>query len=477
MKESCAEISGKMGIREPFIQRYLSCFGKKFLKTGGEQVRYMAVVESVDAGSIAEELGIGHGDTICRINGADIRDYLDYKFLASEEEILLTVLKADGEWIEFEIVNEYLEDLGINFKNMLFDSPKSCANRCIFCFIDQLPKNMRKSLYFKDDDSRLSFLYGNYVTFTNMKEEDVERLIRYHISPVNVSVHTTNLDLREKMLRNKNARNVLKYCRMLKESNISLNMQIVLCKGVNDGSELDRSFADMTEFFPQLTSVSVVPVGLTKYRQGLYPLEPFSAEDCRAVVAQVEKWQKIFLERFGSRLVYASDEFYLVGGLPIPPAEAYEDFPQIENGVGMLASMREEVENALLTVHEPGKTKKTLIATGELAYPFICEMTAKIKDKYPIDAEVVKIQNRFFGGKVSVSGLICGQDLIEQLQGKKAERLLFTRSMLKADEDVFLDDITLLQLEEELKLNAVPVENDGYAFVAAVLNKENEEEL
>lgn len=440
-------------------------------------MKYMAVVDSVDTGSIAEELGICQGDTVCRINGTDICDYLDYKFLASDEEIVLTILKENGEWVEFEIVNEYLEDLGINFKNMLFDSPKSCANRCIFCFIDQLPKNMRQSLYFKDDDSRLSFLYGNYVTFTNMKEEDIKRLIRYHISPVNISVHTTNLDLREKMLHNKNAHNVLKYCQMLKENHISMNMQIVLCKDVNDGEELDRSFADMAEFFPQLISVSVVPVGLSKHREGLYPLKPFSPEDCREVVFQIEKWQKIFLERFGSRLVYASDEFYLVAGLPLPTAEEYEDFPQIENGVGMLASLREEIETALLTSREMGRACKTVIATGELAYSFIKEMIEKINKQYSIDVEVVKIENRFFGGKVSVSGLICGQDLIEQLRGKKADRLLFTRSMLKADEDIFLDDITLSQVEKELKIKAVPVENDGFAFVTAVLNAKDGEEL
>lgn len=450
---------------------------KFYVRTGGERVKYMAVVESVDTGSIAEELGICHGDTVCRINGKDIHDYLDYKFLASEEEIVLTVLKADGEWIEFEIFNEYLEDLGINFKNMLFDSPKSCANRCVFCFIDQLPKNMRSSLYFKDDDSRLSFLYGNYVTFTNMKEADIERLIRYHISPVNVSIHTTNLDLREKMLHNKNARNVLKYCRMLKEHHISMNMQIVLCKGINDGEELDRTFGDIAEFFSQLVSVSVVPVGLTKYRQGLYPLEPFLPEDCRKVVEQVEKWQQIYLERFGSRLVYASDEFYLVAGLPMPKAENYGDFPQIENGVGMQASMRAEIEGALQKKYHLQNRGKTLIATGVLAFPFIREMVEKIKEQYPIDAEVVKIKNYFFGEKITVSGLICGGDLIEQLRGKKAERLLFTRSMLKADEDIFLDDITLSQVEKELGLNAFPVENDGYAFVEAILDAKAEEEL
>ena len=440
-------------------------------------MRYQAIVDSVDSGSIAEELEICPGDIICRINGTDIHDYLDYKFLSSDPEIVLTVQKTDGEVIEYEIENEYLEDLGINFKNMLFDSPKSCANKCIFCFIDQLPKGMRKSLYFKDDDTRLSFLYGNYVTFTNMKEEDVNRLIRYRISPVNISVHTTNLDLREKMLHNKNARNVLKYSSMLKDNGINMNMQIVLCKDVNDGEELDRTIRELSEFVPALVSVSVVPVGLSAHRDGLYPLEPFSADDCRKVIRQIEAWQDKFLKEFGSRLVYASDEFYLLAGEPLPAALDYEDFPQIENGVGMLASFEDELADALSKEWTPGEKVKTVIATGELVYPFIKEQVEKISKKYDIDAKVIAIKNNFFGGKVSVSGLVCGRDLIEQLAGEDFDRLLFTRSMLKADEDIFLDDITLSELEEKLGVKACPVLNDGFEFLCAVLDARNEESI
>ena len=440
-------------------------------------MKYCALVDSVDCGSIAEEIGIEQGDIICRINGTVIKDYLDYKFLSSDTEIVLTVQKTNGEIIEFEIENDYIEDLGINFKNMLFDSPKSCANRCVFCFIDQLPKGMRKSLYFKDDDSRLSFLYGNYVTFTNMKEEDIKRLIRYRISPVNISVHTTNLDLREKMLHNKNARNVLQYSRMLKENNINMNMQIVLCKDINDGAELDKSFADMAEFVPELVSVSVVPVGITAHREGLYPLKPFESEDCKKVICQIESWQEKFKEKFGTRLVYASDEFYLIAGEPISEAAAYEDFPQIENGVGMLASFKEELSDALKCDIKQGESLKTVVATGELVYPFMKEMVKKIAEKYSVDVTVIPIKNEFFGGKVSVSGLICGKDLINQLKEIKMERLLFTRSMLKADEDLFLDDITLSDLEKSLNVKAVPVENDGLAFLKAVLNARNEENI
>lgn len=433
-------------------------------------MKYCARVDGVEPGSIAEELGIEQGDIICRINDTDIIDFLDYQFLSTEEEIVLLVEKASGEQIEFEIVNEAGEDLGIRFANMLFDSPKRCRNQCIFCFIDQLPRGMRDSLYFKDDDSRLSFLYGNYVTFTNMREEDINRLIRYRISPINVSIHTTNLDLREKMLHNKNARNVLQYCRMLKENHIRMNMQIVLCKGINDSFELEKTLFDLSEFVPELESVSVVPVGLTAYRYGLFPLEPFTAQDAEKVLNQIEAWQKKYKKLYGTRLVYASDEFYILAGRSIPPAEEYEDFPQIENGVGMLSNLEDEVMQALEKTYQPGEVKKTVIATGELAYPYIRELVDRVAAYYPVWAEVVMIKNNFFGGGVSVAGLLCGQDLINQLSGKQFERLLITKSMLKADEDIFLDDITVEELEQKLGVTCEAVANDGISFVKALIN-------
>jgi putative radical SAM enzyme (TIGR03279 family) len=279
------------------------------------------------------------------------------------------------------------------------------------------------------------------------------------------------------MLHNKNARNVLKYSRMLKDSGINMNMQIVLCKGVNDGEELDRTIRELSQFVPELVSVSVVPVGLSAHRDGLYPIEPFLADDCRKVIRQIESWQEKFLKEFGSRLVYASDEFYLLAGEPLPAAIDYEDFPQIENGVGMLASFEDELTDALSKEWTPGEKVKTVIATGELVYPFIKEQVEKISRKYDIDTRVIAIKNNFFGGKVSVSGLICGQDLIEQLAGEDFDRLLFTRSMLKADEDIFLDDITLSELEEKLGVKACPVLNDGFEFLCAVLNARNEESI
>ncbi len=433
-------------------------------------MQYRAKVHDVMPGSIAEELGIDPGDVICKINGRRIADFLDYQFLASSPEIVLTVQKASGEVIEFDIENEDMEDLGINFSGMLFDPAKSCANRCIFCFIDQLPPNMRESLYFKDDDSRLSFLYGNYVTMTNMTEKDVDRLIEYRVSPVNISVHTTDMELRKKMLNNRHADRLMSYMQKLYDGDIQMNMQIVLCKGVNDGEVLTKSLLDLSAFHPMAISVSVVPVGLTRYREGLYPLEAFTIEDAKQVVEQIEALQQQFLDRFGSRFVYASDEFYLMAKIPMPPAEAYEDFPQIENGVGMEASLEAEFCDALHEEYSLTYTGKTMIATGTLAYPFISHLVDMAKDKYPaLDVTVVAVENQLFGGDVTVAGLLGGKDLISALEGMEFDRLLITSSMLKADEPIFLDDITVSDVEKALGVTLVATQNDGYEFLQSLL--------
>ena len=429
-----------------------------------------AYVLSVDAESIAEELEIESGDKILSIDGKEIVDYLDYKFLSMAEEILMTVEKKSGEIIEYEIENPYMEDLGINFSNMLFDKAHSCHNKCIFCFIDQMPKGMRDTLYFKDDDARLSFLYGNYVTLTNMKDEDIQRLIDYRISPVNISVHTTNPELRVTMLHNKNAGKILDNIKMLYDAGIEMNMQVVLCKGINDGKELDRTIEELSQFLPVARSMSVVPVGLTRCREGLYPLEPFEKEDCKKVVEQIENWQKKLMEKHGTRFVYASDEFYVKAELPIPIEESYEDFPQIENGVGMLASFESEFNIALNSGLEKVKDDKIIVATGEISYNFIKKLVNVAKMRYNIsDIEVVGVKNELFGGKVTVSGLLGAQDLFRELAGKKADRLLITESMLKADEDIFLDDVTVSEAEKKLGMEIVPVKNDGGCFLATLL--------
>ena len=387
----------------------------------------------------------------------------------------MEVLKENGELYDFEIYNEDMEDLGINFETMLFDSPKSCQNKCIFCFIDQMPKGMRETLYFKDDDSRLSFLYGNYVTLTNMKTEDMMRLIRYRISPVNISVHTTNPALRVFMLNNKKADRILDHIKLLYDHGIAMNMQIVLCKGINDGAELDRTIEDLSSFIPMAKSVSVVPVGLTRSREGLYPLKPFEQAD---VVRAVQRWQERLLKEKGTRFVYASDEFYINAGIPLPSEEEYEEFPQIENGVGMLSSMEAEFMRALDLDLTPQTTEKTVLATGEISYDFIKKLVNIVKVRYNIDhIEVVKVKNELFGGRVTVSGLLGGADLIRALKDKPCSRVLITESMLKADEDIFLDDFTRAEVENILHATILPVKNDGGAFLKAVLGYQERKDL
>ncbi len=435
-------------------------------------MRKCAVIAEVMPDSIAEELGLKPGDVVRAVNGKEIADFLDYQFLTASQDILLTVQKEEGDLIEFEIENEELEDLGITFASYLFDEAKSCSNRCIFCFIDQLPPGMRKSLYFKDDDSRLSFLYGNYVTMTNMLPKDVQRLVDYHVSPVNISVHTTNPELRKEMLQNKHAGRLLEYMQMLSDGGITMNMQIVLCKGVNDGNELDKTLADLAAFHPAAASVSIVPVGLTRYREGLYPLEPFGKEDALQVVRQVEAYQEKYLQELGTRFVYLSDEFYLLSGLPLPPFSAYEDFPQIENAVGMEVSFLEEFMSALEEEPALSYQGKTLVATGVLALPFIQDLLGRAVERYPaLQLEAVGIRNDLFGEGVTVAGLIGGRDLISQTRGLSCDRLLIPSSMLKADEDIFLDDVTLCEVEEALGVPVIPVFNDGAVFLHHLLHE------
>ncbi len=429
-----------------------------------------AYVLSVDTDSIAQELEIEKGDLVLSINDKEIVDYLDYKFLSTAEEILMVVKKKNGDIIEYEIENPYLEDLGINFENMLFDNPKSCHNKCIFCFIDQMPKGMRDTLYFKDDDARLSFLYGNYVTLTNMSEKDIERLIEYKISPVNISVHTTNPQLRKKMLNNKNADKILTHIKKLYENGIEMNFQVVLCPEINDGKELDQTIFDLSQFLPVARSMSVVPVGLTRCREGLYPMKSFDRETSRIVIEQITAWQEKLLEKYGTRFVYASDEFYVNAEIPLPDEEAYEDFPQIENGVGMLSSMEAEFKSALDCGMKIAKKEKIIVATGEISYNFIKKLVNLAKMSYNInDIDVVAVKNELFGGGVTVSGLLGARDLFRELKGRCADKLLITQSMLKADEDIFLDDITLNDAQKELGMKIVPVKNDGGCFLAALL--------
>ncbi len=431
------------------------------------------VIIKVEEYSIAEELEIEAGDLLIAINGKEVKDVFDYRYLIQDEFIEVEIEKSSlgGERWVLEIDKDQYEDLGIVFESGLMDNQKSCTNKCIFCFIDQLPKGMRETLYFKDDDSRLSFLQGNYVTLTNMKEEDLDRIIFYHLSPINVSVHTTNLDLRKDMLKNKNATKVLEYIKKIVDAGIYLNFQIVLVQDVNDGDELDKTIEDLSNFMPHAQSLSVVPVGITKFREGLYDMKPLTKEYATKCIEQVEKWQKVLKEKHGTSFVFISDEFYVVAEKEIPTYESYESFPQIENGVGMIASMQYDVEQNLQdeTYETKDNNGKIAVVTGDLSYNFITGLIDKIKEKYNnIDIDVIKVSNEFFGNTITVSGLLTGRDIIGTIKSKstKYDKVIIPKNCLRDGDVVFLDDITISDMESELGMNVVSInETDGYAFV------------
>ena len=430
-------------------------------------------IRSVAPGSIAEELGVEPGDKLLEVNGNVVEDVFDSHFFIHDEEVVLLIEKPDGEEWEFEIEKEYDEDLGIEFEQGLMDEYRSCRNHCMFCFIDQMPKGMRETLYFKDDDSRLSFLQGNYVTLTNMSDHDIDRILRYHLEPINVSIHTTNPELRCKMLHNRFAGEALKKIDRLSEGGIMMNGQIVLCKGINDGEELERSIRDMSRYLPQLQSVSVVPVGLTKYREGLYPLEPFTREDAKKVLETIHRWQEYFYEKFGTHFIHAGDEWYILAGEELPEEGRYDGYLQLENGVGMLRLLKEEFQEAYEKLEGDEDTREVSIATGYLAYPYICEMAEKITDKCPnVRAYVYPIRNDFFGELITVSGLVTGQDLISQLKEKElGEVLLLPCNMFRSEEDVFLDDVTLAELGETLQVRTDIVKSSGQDLIEAITGK------
>ncbi|GAE87462.1 radical SAM protein [Acetivibrio straminisolvens] len=429
-------------------------------------------IKRVLPGSIAEESDLQEGDFLLSVNGERIGDIFDYRFLITDENLVLEVQKKDGEIWEIEIEKDEYEDLGIEFESLMIDDAKSCRNKCIFCFIDQLPKGMRETLYFKDDDSRLSFFMGNYVTLTNMSYNDIDRIIKYKMSPINVSVHTSNPELRVYMLKNKTAGDVMDKIKRLIDGGITVNAQIVLVREVNDGKELDRTLGDLSALYPGLNSVSVVPVGITKHRDGLYKLKPFDKESSRKVVEQVEAWQRELLSRCGSRIVFLADEFYIMGELDMPDYCAYEDFPQIENGVGLIAMFKKEFDDYLEKVDfKSEKKREVAIATGVSSYKYIKEMIDILERKYEnLSIHVYKIKNRFFGENVTVTGLLTGQDIAEQLLGKNiGEELLISESMLRTGEKVFLDDYTVGMLEDKLETKIGIVSNNGKDFIEKIL--------
>ena len=421
--------------------------------------------------SIAEELEIEPGDVLLAVNDQPIEDVFDYHYYTNEEYLTVLIRKPDGEEWELEIEKEFEEDLGIEFESSLMDEYRSCRNKCIFCFIDQMPPGMRKTLYFKDDDSRLSFLQGNYVTLTNMSDHDIDRIIRYHLGPINISFQTTNPKLRCKMLNNRFAGDVFPKIRRLADAGIEMNGQIVLCRGVNDKEELERSIRDMATYLPSLRSVSVVPVGLSKYRDGLYPLEPFDAASAAEVIDTIEAWQKKIYPVHGVHFIHASDEWYLLANRPLPEEERYDGYLQLENGVGMLRLLYEEVKAEVETMEMDASRHRVLsLATGRLAAPYMEKLGAMIREKLPnLTLQVYEIRNDFFGERITVSGLITARDLIAQLKGQElGEELLLPCNMLRSGEDVFLDDLTVADVEKALQTKLRIVESDGCDFVRAV---------
>lgn len=434
----------------------------------------MVVIQSVLENSRAHRAGIRAGDTLCAINGTEIIDVLDYRFCETERELRLSLCRAGtGEAYEVELVKPQYAEIGLEFETYLMDKQRSCRNKCIFCFIDQLPKGMRETLYFKDDDDRLSFLFGNYITLTNIDDREIDRILKMRISPINVSVHTMNPELRCKMMNNRFAGDSLRHLKRLAEGGIKLNCQLVLCPGINDGEELRFSLERLYELGENVLSVACVPVGLTRYRDGLFPLTPYNSETAGTVIDILEECGERFLTERGSRTVYPADEFYLLAQRPLPPLEFYEDFPQIENGVGMLRNLEDEFRFALEESPLPDAPRRVTIATGEAPFRFLDSMLDELRGKcHNLTVEVIPVHNDFFGGGVNVTGLLTGRDLLKTLSGRElGEALLLSASMFKSDEDVFLDDVTREELQEQLGVPVLRVGGSGEALLNAVLGR------
>jgi putative radical SAM enzyme (TIGR03279 family) len=437
----------------------------------------MVIITGVTPHSRAERHGIRAGDVLISINGRAVSDVLDYRFFLTATEVRLSLTRG-GEPLEVVIRKKEYDDIGLDFETPLMDKKHSCENKCIFCFIDQLPKGMRETLYFKDDDSRLSFLHGNFITMTNLRDSDIDRIIEMHISPVNVSVHTTNPELRVKMMHNKRAGLVLDYLPRLAEAGITLCGQIVLCRGINDGAELDRSMRDLFALGDAMESVSIVPAGLTKHRDKLYPLTSYTPEEAAAVIRQVEAFAEECLAACGSRRFFCADELYLRAGLPLPSEDYYEGYAQIENGVGMITSLTTEFEEEMNFFEEylpDYRAPRTVsVCTGVAAYPTIKALAARLEAQVEgLTIHVYQIVNHFFGESVTVAGLLTGKDMYEQLADKPlGDQLIIPENTLRADEAMFLDNMTPDELSEKLNVPIRPGKNNGAEFIKEMLGIE-----
>ena len=428
---------------------------------------------SVDHDSPAEHAGILPGETLCSINGNEICDILDYRFYETEKEVLLLLRDAQGADREIKLRKGQYESIGLQFETYLMDRQRSCRNKCVFCFIDQLPSGMRESLYFKDDDSRLSFLFGNYITLTNLSQREADRIIKMKISPINISVHTTNPELRCRMMGNRFAGDCLRYLYQFAEAGIKLNCQLVLCHGWNDGEELERTLRDLLPLYPSVQSIALVPLGVTKFREGLTPLTPYTAETALEVVRAAERWGEQMQKQHGERICYAADEFYLKAGLPIPDAAFYGAFDQLENGVGLIANFREEFLFALEDVSSDAETHSGTLVTGVSFAPFLEELLDGLRRKcHNLTCKVAAIRNDFFGESINVAGLVTGGDILKQLRGKElGGRLLVPDTMLRHEGDLFLDNVSLKDLERELGVPVSVVPDDGGELLKLILRE------
>ena len=432
------------------------------------------LIKSVEPGSSADRAGIKPGQTLLSINGHDIHDVLDFRFYETERTVEVVVADMDGSQHSHTIRKGEYASLGLDFETYLMDKQRSCRNKCVFCFVDQTPKGMRETLYFKDDDERLSFLFGNYITLTNLSDRELERIVQMKITPINVSVHTTNPELRVRMMKNPESARIMERLRFLAEGGIQLNCQLVLCPGWNDGDELERSLSDLFSLTPQVQSIALVPVGLTAHREGLEPLRLFNAEESRQVIQTANRWAAIARAHGWGNVVWPADEFYITAGLPFPIPEDYEDYPQLDNGVGMVALLRDEFLAALEDAEVDDLPHEATIATGTSMAPYLTELVDKAKEKFSgAKWEVVPIVNDFFGHSITVAGLVTGGDIIKQLSGKAihGSRLLIPQVMLRHGGDMFLDDVTPEQIEKALGVTLTAVPSDGYELLDALLGE------
>lgn len=435
-------------------------------------IKLKNIISKVEKNGIGEEMGIEVGDQLIKINDRSVEDIIDYLFLISDEYVEVEIIKSDGEHWVLEIDKEYHEDLSIEFENPIMDQAKHCSNKCVFCFVDQLPKNMRETLYFKDDDSRLSFLQGNFVTLTNLKREDLERIVEYKISPLNISIHATEPEVRFKMVNNKKSGQVLEHMQYLISEGIEVNGQIVLCPGYNDNEHLEKTLMDLKSLSPGMHSVAIVPVGVTKFREGLAKLEIFNEKTANETIDQVEKLQQQFLDEIGTRFAFLSDEFYMIANRELPTYDAYEGFVQLENGVGLMRLFEQELSLAIKKTKSHEAHKPVTILTGASAYDFMVKMSKRVCEKFNILIDVKMIKNDFFGHTITVAGLITAQDIISQLRDDQHEHdLLIPDVMLRTGETIFLDDITLDELSKTLKRHIRVTKVNGQDFLDTIIGR------